>query len=168
MFLDWKEHYKTHEPYTQMLQNFMRKVQEKWNNSQRAIEMIKYYVKLFNQCKGSSTEFWKKLMPPATINNDNQIIGQKRNPNFPNYLHRKPFMSLIEKIVTSAYEQQWEKSKSDTIEVLNAPQKTKRNNVKVPPRIKNPVLKQKPFVPRAPERALNPSEFRPHDESPFD
>ena len=102
------------------MRKIKEKSKEKGNASEKAINNIKYYVKLFKECGGNSDVFWKKLMPPPTINTDNQIIARKKNSHFPNYLRRRPFMSLIEKIVRSSYEQQLESAKTQTTEVLNA------------------------------------------------
>ena len=131
MFLEWKNHYKTGEPYTYLLDNFITKVKERGNSTEKAINNIKYYVKLFKECGGSSEAFWKKLLPSATINDDNQIINPKRNAHFPNYLRRRPFMSLIEKVVRLSYAQQIASAKAQTTDVLNAGEKKPADAKKV-------------------------------------
>lgn len=171
MFLEWKNHYKTGEPYTYLLDNFITKVKERGNSTEKAINNIKYYVKLFKECGGSSEAFWKKLLPSATINDDNQIINPKRNAHFPNYLRRRPFMSLIEKIVRSSYEQQQETVKAETAEVLSAGEEKKHPIAKIPSGGEKSILKDKhvsSVTPRDKKRATDPSQFRSHDESPFD
>ena len=153
------------------MRKIKEKVKENGNTTEKAVGNIKYYVKLFKECGGSSDAFWKKLMPSATVNDDNQIINTKRNAHFPNYLRRRPFMSLIEKIVRSSYEQQQETVKAETAEVLSAGEEKKHPIAKIPSGGEKSILKHKhasSVTPRDKKRATDPSQFRSHDESPFD